>query len=78
MQACLRRRLPDGCLDQPTGDASVATHVFKAPVAMTGATRDYDVTDGRFCINVTNPAALNPVATPISVDLNWTVTLHKK
>jgi hypothetical protein len=46
---------------------------------MTGATRDYDVTDdGRFLINVTNPAASNPVATPISVDLNWTATLHKK
>jgi hypothetical protein len=63
----------------PTGDASVATRLFKAPVAMTGATRDYDVTDdGRFLINVSNPAALNPVATPIRVDLHWTATLHKK
>ena len=42
----------------PTGDASVATRLFKAPVAMTGATCDYGVTDdGRFLINVTNPAA---------------------
>ena len=32
--------------------------LFNAPVAMTGATRDYGVTDdGRFLINVTNPAA---------------------
>jgi hypothetical protein len=46
---------------------------------MTGATRDYDVTtDGRFLINVTNPAPLNPIANPISVDLNWTATLRKK
>jgi hypothetical protein len=38
--------------------------------------RDCDVTDdSRFLINVTNPAALNPVATPISVDINWTATL---
>jgi serine/threonine protein kinase len=65
-------------------DADVSRHLFKAPIAILGATivgpnRDYDVTaDGRFLINVTNPAALNPVASPISVDLNWTATLDKK
>jgi Tol biopolymer transport system component len=62
-----------------TGEPSAPTRLFKAPVAMTGRTRDYDVTaDGRFLINVTNPAALNRVAAPISVDLNWTATPHKK
>ena len=60
-------------------DASAPTPLFKVPIAITGATRDYDVTtDGRFLINVTNPAALNPVANPISLDLNWTAKLHKK
>jgi hypothetical protein len=58
-----------------TGDASVATRLFKTSVAITG---DCDVTaDGRFLIK-SPPAALNPVATPIIVDLNWTATLHKK
>ena len=62
-----------------TGEPFAPTRLFKAPLAMTGATRDYDVTaDGRFLINITNPAALNPVAAPISVDLNWTATIHKK
>jgi Tol biopolymer transport system component len=61
-----------------TGETSAPKRLFKAPVSMTGATRDYDVTaDGRFLINVTNPAALNPVAPPISVDLNWIGALHK-
>ena len=60
-------------------DASAPTRLFKAPIAMTGGTRDYDVTaDGRFLINVTYPAASNPFATPISIVLNWTATLHKK
>jgi hypothetical protein len=48
-------------------------------IAMPSPTRDYDVTaDGRFLINVTNPATLNPVANPISIVLNWTATPHKK
>jgi hypothetical protein len=57
-------------------EASAPTPLFKAPIAMTGATRDYAVTaDGRFLINVTNPAVLNPTSTPISVTLNWSPSL---
>ena len=60
-------------------DASTPTRLFKAPISMPSSTRDYDVTaDGRFLINVTNPASSNPPATPISIVLNWTATLPKK
>jgi len=62
-----------------SGEASAPTLLFKAPIVVSGATRDYAVTaDGRFLINPTNPAVLNPVVNPISVDLNWTATLRKK
>jgi hypothetical protein len=46
--------------------------LFKTPIFLTGATRDYDIgPDGRFLINVTNPAATNPTAASINVTLNW-------
>jgi len=56
-------------------DAGVPTALFKAPIIL-GPTRDYDVSsDGHFLINVTNPTAVNPASTPITVILNWPATL---
>jgi Tol biopolymer transport system component len=59
-------------------DAGAPQKLFKAPVAVTGGTRDYDIApDGRFLVNVTNPAATNPTAALISLILNWPASQQK-
>ena len=55
-----------------TLDVGTPKPLFKTPILLTGATRDYDIgPDGRFLINVTNPASTNPTAASINVTLNW-------
>jgi len=55
-----------------TVDVGTPKPLFKTPILLTGATRDYDIgPDGRFLINVTNPASTNPTAASMNVTLNW-------
>ncbi len=60
-------------------EAGVPKALFKAPLLLgVGLTRDYDVAaDGRFLINVTNPASAESASTPISVILNWSAGLRR-
>jgi hypothetical protein len=63
----------------PTGDASVATRLFKSPVAMTGATRNHNVTDDdRFLIK-SPPLQLSIRSRLPSASISaGPATLHKK